>query len=974
MHRRDFLRAASAATITAAAGDAAFAKVATPAATANGTAAVGSQVAAPVDAANPLVARTRMRLSLDRGWRFHLGDIPFPRVTGHGWTYANAKAGSAWGAASPNHDDSTWRELDLPHDWVVEGSFDKAENPSQGYRPRGVAWYRRALRLEAQDRGKHIELQFDGIATHATIWFNGTVVNRNWSGYNSIYVDITPFAYYGNRLNNIVVRVDANPMEGWWYEGGGIYRHVWLVKRSAVHIATDGVHANPRLLSERSWTVPVEAALRNIGEQPAHVDMEALLIGPDGRTAGHARVTATVAPLGETTAALPITIDDPQLWTIEQPALYRVRVTVRQGETIADEAITTLGFRTLRFDPDQGFFLNGQATKIHGVCVHQDHAGVGVAVPDALWEFRLARLKELGANAIRCAHNAPAVELLDAADRMGMLVMDENRNFNVSPDYMRQLEWLIRRDRNHPSIILWSVFNEEPMQGTEAGYQMVRRMAAAVKALDTTRPVTAAMNDGMFSPSNVSQAVDVVGFNYQQDRYDAFHAKHPLLPVFSSEDTSAFMTRGEYQSDRTRNILAAYDQEPSSWGATHRDAWRAIAGRAFVAGTFVWTGFDYRGEPTPFEWPSASSFFGIMDLCGFPKTAFFLHQAHWIKDRPILQLVPHWNWPGREGEPIKVMALSNAQSVALFLDGKPLGEKTVDPIDMVSWEVPYAPGKLEAVGFQGGREVSRMAVATTGAAVAVRLSPYRATLAGDGLAGDGMDAQPITVSVVDREGRPVPANLPIEFDIEGGRIIGLGNGDPNSHEPEKGTRRSLFNGLAQVIVQSTPASSGVLRLSAHSAGLESARLDIDVIATPDRPFVAPMASVQILNDWRVSPPSQKRPDPQQKPADTDMNSWGWSRGDELRAAVPRGGWTLFRTRFQPYASVQKTGGRVVFTSLSGRAEVWLDGVLLGRKRDDRAERFEVVLQPADGERTLIVLLQSQPGQAFGFADIVTIEY
>lgn len=907
---------------------------------------------------------------MNYGWRFHLGDVPFPKVTGHGWTYANAKAGNAWGAAAENFDDSAWRELDLPHDWVVEGPFDKSENPSQGYRPRGVAWYRRTLRLEESDRGSHLELHFDGIATHATVWVNGNVVNRNWSGYNSIYIDITPFARYGNRLNSIVVRVDANPMEGWWYEGGGIYRHVWLLKRSAVHIVADGVYAQPHLNASGSWTVPVETTLVNSGSTSAATDIEISLVDPDdGQIVGHARAAATVEALAQTTVNASISIDSPRRWTLRDPTLYQLRVTVRGANVILDESLLAIGFRTLRFDANQGFFLNEEATKIQGVCLHQDHAGVGVAVPDALWEFRLAKLKELGANAIRCAHNAPAAELLDAADRLGMLVMDENRNFNVSPDYMRQLEWLIRRDRNHPSVILWSVFNEEPMQGTEIGYQMVRRMVAAVKSLDPTRPVTAAMNDGMFAPINVSQAVDVVGFNYQQDRYDAFHAAHPKLPLLSSEDTSTFMTRGEYRSDNSRNILSAYDEEPAPWGATHRAAWRAIAARPFIAGGFVWTGFDYRGEPTPFEWPSAGSFFGIMDLCGFAKSAFYMHQAHWIKDRPILQIVPHWNWPGREGQPIKVMALTNAQRVSLFLNGALIGEQSVDPIDMVSWQVPYAPGKLEAVAFRDGQEIARCLVETTGEPAALQLTAYRSSLA-----ADGWDAQPITLTAVDAAGRAVPtANLPVDFAIEGGRIIGLGNGDPNSHEPEKGNRRSLFNGLAQVIVQSNPGSTGKLRLTAQSAGLRSAGVSIELIATASRPLVPRAAPVQRLSDWRVSPATSMRPDPMLAPAATDMNSWGWSRGEELRTALPKGGWSLFRTRFQPYANVQQAGGRLVFHNITGRAEIWLEGQLIGRKNDYDGSALTVAIPPGPGERTLTVLIRARPAQPFGFADIVTVE-
>jgi hypothetical protein len=362
------------------------------------------------------------------------------------------------------------------------------------------------------------------------------------------------------------------------------------------------------------------------------------------------------------------------------------------------------------------------------------------------------------------------------------------------------------------------------MQGTEQGMQMVRRMSAVVKKLDATRPVTAAQSGGQFNPENVSQAVDVVGFNYQQGSYDRFHQEHPTLPITSSEDTSAFMTRGEYVNDGNRHIRSSYDTERAPWGATHRDAWQAIAERPFVAGGFVWTGFDYRGEPTPYQWPSAGSFFGCMDLCGFPKMAFYLHQAQWVKYKPILTLVPHWNWPGQEGKPIKVMALANCDSVELSLNGKSLGENPVDKYEMVFWDVPYAPGKLEAVGKQDGKVVSHFTVETTGEPVALRLVPDRTTLA-----GDGRDAMPVTVEALDAAGRPVPtANLLVNFAISGpGAIIGVGNGDPNCHETEK---------LApQPAIRTIPLNEGwrwAKVPDVHAAGLAEIKPEFDDSAWP----------------------------------------------------------------------------------------------------------------------------------------------
>lgn len=756
---------------------------------------------------------------LDSGWRFHRGDVAARAPHSGNETYDSTKAGAAAGAAAVKFDDSDWRVLDLPHDFVVEGPFSPEENVGQGYRPKGVGWYRRAVRFDAADRGKYLELQFDGIATNATIWFNGNVVVHVWSAYNSAYVDVTPFARFDGEPNIIAVRADSSPLQGWWYEGGGIYRHVWLVKRDPIHIVSDGVYAHPRAQADGRWTIPIEATIANIGEHAADAVVRAMLIDPAGAIVGSAQAAVSVAPLDRAVAHLTIAVDKPQLWSIEQPALYGVRTSVTVGGREVHSVETNAGFRTQHFDPAHGFFLNGQSVKIKGVCIHQDHAGLGVALPDAIIDYRLRRLKELGCNAIRSSHNAPTSALLDAADRLGFLVMDENRLFNSSPDYLVMLEWMVRRDRNHPSVILWSVFNEEPLQGTRDGYEMVRRMAAAVKALDDSRPVTAAMNNGMFAPVNVSQAVDVVGFNYQIDQYDKFHAAFPDKPLTSSEDTSAVMTRGEYESDRTgRHVLASYDDEAQPWGATHRQAWKAIATRPFIAGAFVWTGFDYRGEPQPFEWPTVNSSFGIMDLCGFPKAAFYIHQAQWVTDRPILHLIPHWNWPGREGKLVRVMAMSNAESVALILNGRLISQQEVDPYEMNEWRVPYAPGRLEAIARRGGRVVAHTMVETTGDPVALRLTPDRLAMV-----GDGRDAIPVTVEALDRRGRPVPsAALPVDFAISGGRIIGLGNGDANSHEPEQGSSRRLYNGLAQVIVQSQAGVLGTLVLRASSPEIKPA--------------------------------------------------------------------------------------------------------------------------------------------------------
>ena len=773
----------------------------------------------------PELSSVRETLSLDRGWRFFEGDIPFPQPIGNSETYDSTKTGAASGAASKTFDDLAWTAVTIPHDFVSFQPIENGLNVAQGFRKRGFAWYRNTLRFEDSDHGKHIELQLDGISTFATIWFNGVLVRHSTSGYVSDYIDVTPYATYGDKLNTLAIRVDAHSMEGWWYEGGGLYRHAWVVKRAPVHIVTDGVYAFP-VKAETTWKIPVEVTLYNMGSASVPVEIVSELRDASGAVLAQGKATADVGSLANAVAKLDLAYAMPKLWSPDAPNLYTVHTSLMQDGKLIDEATIETGFRTLHFDAQKGLFLNGEHIKVQGVCNHQDHAGVGVAIPDALWAFRLRRLKELGVNALRCSHNAPSNVFLKLADRLGFLVMDENRNFNPSPEYLDQLEWMVRRDRNHPSVYLWSVFNEEPMEGTEQGAEMVRRMAAAVKALDTNRPVTAAMNAGYFNEHNISESVDVVGFNYNQDKYDKFHALHPDLPLYSSEDTSAFMTRGEYISDRDgRHVIASYDDDAAPWGETHLHAWKAIAERDFIAGGFVWTGFDYHGEPTPLTWPANSSVFGIMDLCGFDKAAFYMHQAQWVKDRPVLWLIPHWNW--KTGDTVRVMAMTNLDEVELSLNGKLIGRQPADHWEMNTWHVPFEPGKLQVVGFKGGKAVAKAAVETVGDPVALKVTPERPQAA-----NDGVDVLTVRVEAVDAKGRTAPfADHDCTFEVVGCDIIGVGNGNQNSAEPEKGNRRKLFNGLAQVIVQTREGFTGPLTVTARADGLKAGTGSVKLIPT-----------------------------------------------------------------------------------------------------------------------------------------------
>jgi beta-galactosidase len=912
------------------------------------------------------------RLSLDQGWLFHEGDVPFPVITGHQASYDNAKAESSSGAASPEYDDASWRQVDLPHDWAVEQPFDPKANLAEGYRARGIAWYRKYFRLNPTDHGKHLELQLDGVATHCTVWINGVLSARNWSGYTSIYIDITPIAKFGAEVNTIAVQVDAVAQEGWWYEGAGIYRHAWLVKRNPIHIETDGVFANPVRNTEGKWSIPIEASLYSSDKTPANVAVESTLIDSSGKAVVSGKTQFTVQPLKESVAKFTLAVESPKLWSIDQPTLYLIRTVVRREGIVVDEVTTKAGFRTIRFDANMGFFLNDKPLKLLGTANHQDHAGVGVAVPDAIWDFRVRKLKEMGSNTYRSAHNAPAAEFLDACDRLGMLVMDENRNFGSSPEHLKQLDWMVRRDRNHPSIILWSVFNEEPSQGTEMGYEMVRRMSEKVKERDTTRPVTAAQSNSVLNQVNASQAADVAGFNYVYRDFDQYHKLYPTKPIYSSEDTSTVMTRDEYVTNPKQSILDSYDDQVLPWGLSHRDAWKQVAERPFVAGTMVWTGFDYRGEPQPLSWPAAGSSFGIMDLCGFPKAAYYIHQAQWIHDRPIVHIVPHWSWEGSDGKPIKVMVTSNADRVELRLNGKTLGEKAVDKYEMATFEVPYEPGRLEAVARNDGKEVARFAVETTGKPLGLKLIPDRTRLA-----GDGYDAQPVTVQVVDAQGRVVPTSESlVKFEVTGqGKIIGLNNGDPSNHEPEKGDQHKVFHGLAQVILQSASEGEGKLTLRATSEGLTAAEIAIDVSLVVPRPSVPVISNppLVILN-WKRSPVSRERPDPNQQTFDTEGNSWSDVHPGSWLVPFRDGRFVIYRARFTPRAAMQKSGGQLTLRDVTGKAKVWVDGEFVGEKTN--AEKGDMIIEcPArDGQRTINVLVEAETAAApAGLGGVVTVE-
>lgn len=767
---------------------------------------------------------------MDFQWRFHRGDVPIT-------TDWQGVRNYDYGPPAIDFNDLQWRLLDLPHDFVVEGQFDKSASKNNGFLPKDIAWYRKTFFIPESDLGRRIYVEFDGVFRDSTVYLNGFYVGGNLSGYTSFRFDITDFINYGGK-NVLAVRLDSTGHEGWWYEGGGIYRHVWMVRTDPLHVAPWGVFVSSKVRemdAKNNATVHIQTKLLNRYTQGRKFILRSTVFDPSGKKVAEADDDMTLESWGDGTAKQNVEISKPVLWSVEKPNLYCLVTTIINEDKVLDEVETTFGIRSTHFDPQKGFFLNGKPLKIKGVCCHQDHAGLGVALPDRIHEFRIQKLKEMGCNAYRCSHNPPAPELLDACDRLGMLVMDETRIMSSSRECLSQLESIILRDRNHPSVIIWSLGNEEgAVQGNVLGQRITRTMKQLVEKLDPTRPVTAAMNGGYYEPG-VATVVDVLGFNYHPGDYDKYHKYRPNQPLISTEGAATTCTRGIYQRDREKGYCWAYDiQEPEllTWALDAESTWKAVADRPFVCGTFIWTGIDYRGEPTPHSWPCINSHFGIMDTCGFPKDNYYYYKSWW-SDQTVLHIFPHWNWPNRHGQIIDVWCHSNLEEVELLLNGRALGKKTMKPNSHLEWKVPYVPGVLEAKGYRQGKLVTTASVETTGQPAVITLRPDRKKVD-----ADREDVAVVTVQIEDSKGRLVPtADNEVTFSVSGpGKILGVGNGNPSSHEPDKATDRRAFNGLCQVIVQSTD-QPGTITLKATSPGLKTAVATIDAKHSKLRPYL-----------------------------------------------------------------------------------------------------------------------------------------
>jgi beta-galactosidase len=769
----------------------------------------------------------REQLLFDFGWKFQFGHGTDPaRDLGFGNGQGDFARTGEFDFAKAKFDDSKWRAKNLPHDWAVELPFvrDEEQN-SHGFKPVGrrypetsVGWYRREFEIPAGDLGKRIGVEFDGAFRDALIFVNGCFIGRNNNGYAPFRFDLTDFLSYGAK-NYIVARVDASFGDGWFYEGAGIYRHVWLTKTDALHLGKWESTVRTAVNGE-SATLTLGTGVENQGKQVENAKVSWQILDATGKTVATAEAPAqTLAADGQATFSATANLANPKLWSVDAPNLYSAIVTVEAGGRARDAERVSFGVRTVLFDADKGFFLNGKSLKIQGTCNHQDHAGVGAAVPDRLQWFRLGVLREMGSNAVRTSHNMPTPEWVEACDRMGMMLMCETRQMSSNPEGLAQLEAMVKRYRNSPSIILWSVGNEEftlQDEMAEQGAKIAASMVERCHELDPTRVVSAAVNGG--NEKGPSLAFDILGFNYNLSLPDAYHKKNPTKALYGSETSSAISTRGAYTTDPLRNTVNAYDAAVP-WGETAEEWWKFYGTRDWEAGGFAWTGFDYRGEPTPYGWPSINSQFGIVDMCGFPKDMFYYYKAWWGKE-PSLHLFPHWNFEGREGDMIPVWVYANMDDVELFVNGKSQGSQKVPHLGHVEWKVKYEPGSIEARGLRDGKVVLTEKRETTGPAVAIRLTAERLEID-----ANGEDLAVLKVEALDKEGRAVPTagNL-IGFKVSGdGALIGVGNGDPNCQESDKEPKRSLFNGLAQVIVQANKRS-GEIHIEAFKQGREGPEL------------------------------------------------------------------------------------------------------------------------------------------------------
>ncbi len=770
----------------------------------------------------------RSVVNFDKDWRFNLGDVKDGEKT--------------------SLNDVNWRLLNLPHDWSIEGKFskDNPATPEGGALPGGIGWYRKTFTLPASSKNKLVYIDFDGVYQKSDVWVNGHHLGFRPNGYISFRYGLTPYLNFGG-ANTIAVKVDNSVQpNSRWYSGSGIYRNVWLVTTNKVAVDHWGTYVTTPIINDRFATVNLNIQLRNYTGKKQSINVTSSIVDANGKVvstlASPLKIKDTIDQLTQN-----ITVRSPKLWSVKVPYLYKV-VTKVSGAGINDTYTTPLGIRYFNFDADKGFSLNGKYMKILGVCDHHDLGSLGSAINTRALERQLQILKAMGCNGIRTSHNPPAPELLDLCDKMGFIVMDEafdcwewkkakyDYHLYFKEWHKRDLEDQILRDRNHPSVIIWSIGNEIPQQGDTSAYRLAPELAGIVHSLDRTRPITTA-NDHPDTSNKIikSGAIDLIGYNYHEFDYPTFHDRYPGKKFIATETTSGLETRGHYDmpSDSIRiwparwdrpfkegnpdNSVSAYDNVRPAWGSTHEATWKVMKKYDFLSGMFVWTGFDYLGEPTPYSWPSRSSYFGIIDLAGFPKDIYYMYQSEWT-DKTVLHIFPHWNWT--PGKLVDVWAFYNhADEVELFLNGKSLGVKKKTGDDLhIMWRVPFEPGTLKAVSRKDGKVVLTREIHTAGAPAKIELMADRKNIK-----ADGKDLSFITVRILDKDGNLVPdaSNL-VNFKINGNAFIAsVDNGDEVSHDPFKANYRKAFNGQALAIVQ-TKEKPGAITFTATSDGLKGA--------------------------------------------------------------------------------------------------------------------------------------------------------
>ncbi|WP_283686321.1 glycoside hydrolase family 2 TIM barrel-domain containing protein [Dysgonomonas sp. Marseille-Q5470] len=809
--------------------------------------------------------KVRENVDFTEGWKFYLGDDSI--------------------AYNTQYDDAKWRILDLPHDWSIEADFSlkNPATPGGGALPGGIGWYRKDFVVDKSDKGKNVYIDFDGIYWNSKVWINGHLLGERPNGYISFRYDLTPYIKVGES-NVIAVRVDNSKQpNSRWYSGSGIYRNVRLVTTNALHVDLWGTYVTTPTVTKDNAEIKIETNIKNSSDLSQTFELYSILIDKDGKEIAGINNSESVG-IGENISMnQSLKVSNPILWSIDNPYLYKIVTRIEQNGKVVDEYETPLGIRYFSFDPNKGFFLNGESIKIKGVCNHHDLGFLGAAVNTRAIERQLEILKEMGCNGIRTSHNPPAPELLDLCDKMGLIVMDEAFDMwrkKKSPyDYSQYFpEWherdltdLILRDRNHPSIFMWSIGNEILEQWSHINADtldlqqanmvlnfantlnkkdidakelhvnslLTIKLADIAKKLDPTRPITTGNNET--EPSNHifrSGAMDIIGFNYHENNWVNFHEKFPNQKLIITESTSGLMSRGYYEMpsdsmniwperwdkpfERPVHHCSSYDNCHVPWGSTHEDTWRLVKNYDHISGVYLWTGFDYLGEPTPFWWPSRSSYFGVIDLAGFPKDIYYMYQSEWT-NKDVLHIFPHWNW--KEGQTVDIWAyFNNADEVELFLNGLSLGKKAKEKdVYHVFWRVPFQKGTLKAVSYKDGKEVLTREVKTTGDPFSIRLTADRQTIK-----ADGKDLSFITVEALDAEGNPVPvADNLINFTIEGdGFIAGTDNGDPTDPNSLKKPSRKLFSGKALAVVQSHK-KAGKIILKATSSNLKQASIEIN---------------------------------------------------------------------------------------------------------------------------------------------------